>query len=83
MKRLWSLLLVLLLIPCLVVAVSAAEDLGSCGDGLTCSFDTATGTLTISGSGAMKNYLPSAPWYSNRSSVKSVVSSVSSSFSIS
>ena len=64
MKRLWSLLLVLLLIPCLVVAVSAAEDLGSCGDGLTCSFDTATGTLTISGSGPMEDFEEGSdrPW---------------------
>lgn len=73
MKRLWSLILVLLLIPCLVIAVSAAEDLGSCGDGLTCSFDAATGTLTISGSGPMEDFeWRSRPWDDYEDTLKTV-----------
>ena len=56
MKRWWSLLLVLLLIPCLVVAVSAEEATGTCGDNLTWVFEDTTGTLTISGTGDMWDF---------------------------
>ena len=48
---------------------------GTCGDNLTWNL-TGDGVLTISGTGAMSNYTsssPRAPWYSNRSSIKSVV----------
>ena len=47
---------------------------GTCGDDLQWCFDEATGTLTITGSGAMKNWSNSSsvPWYSYRSSIKSV-----------
>ena len=49
---------------------------GTCGDNLTWNL-TGNGVLTISGTGAMSNYTSSspsrAPWYSNRSSIKSVV----------
>ncbi|MBP3941078.1 MAG: leucine-rich repeat domain-containing protein, partial [Christensenellaceae bacterium] len=48
--------------------VDAAAD--ACGDNLTWAFDAATGTLTISGTGAMWDYEPQAsrpyptsPWY--------------------
>ena len=47
---------------------------GTCGDNLTWSLDTETGELLITGTGAMKNYSSqsSVPWYSYRSSIKSV-----------
>ena len=47
-------------------------DNGTCGDGLTwvLSHD---GVLTISGSGAMKNYSYRSAWYSNRTKILSVV----------
>ena len=47
---------------------------GTCGDGLTWVL-TEDGTLTISGSGEMKNYSDSsvAPWYSNRTKILSAV----------
>ena len=47
---------------------------GTCGTNLTWTFDS-EGTLTISGSGAMKNWYSysNAPWYSNRESIKNVV----------
>ena len=47
---------------------------GTCGTGLNWTLDTDTGVLTISGSGAMKNYTSSskAPWYSYKSSITSV-----------
>ena len=48
---------------------------GSCGAGLTWQL-TGTGnnlTLTISGTGAMDDYYSSAPWYSNRTSIRNIV----------
>ena len=47
---------------------------GYCGDNLTYNLDTDSGVLTISGTGEMYDYSSStyAPWYSNRSSVKTV-----------
>ena len=55
---------------------SAAETTpsGTCGDNLTWTLDD-EGTLTISGTGSMYDYSysSSAPWYSYRSSIKSVV----------
>ena len=48
---------------------------GKCGDNLTWSLDTDTGVLTISGTGYMYNwnYYGDVPWFSNRSSIKTVV----------
>ena len=53
----------------------AATESGKCGDNLTWSLDTDTGVLTISGTGDMYNWSSGsyAPWYSKRSSVKTVV----------
>ena len=53
----------------------AATESGKCGDNLTWSLDTDTGVLTISGTGDMYNwdYSDDVPWYSNRSSIKTVV----------
>ncbi len=80
--------LALLAALCLIVAAAAcvihftatpasAADAtsGTCGDNVTWSLDESTGTLTISGTGNMKNYFShgGAPWYSNRSSIKSIV----------
>ncbi|MCD8357797.1 MAG: leucine-rich repeat domain-containing protein [Oscillospiraceae bacterium] len=47
---------------------------GTCGTNLTWTLDTDTGVLTISGTGAMENYLRTdAPWYRRRESVTTVV----------
>ncbi len=48
---------------------------GTCGDSLTWVLDTNTYTLTISGEGAMKDYVAfdSIPWYSYRKDIKTVV----------
>ena len=53
----------------------AATYSGECGSNLTWSLDTDTGVLTISGKGYMYKWSSSskAPWYSKRSSVKTVV----------
>jgi len=47
---------------------------GTCGENLTWTFDTETGVLDITGSGDMTNWTSSSsvPWYSYRSSVKTV-----------
>ncbi len=47
---------------------------GSCGTNVKYTLDTSVGILTISGTGAMKDYsyYSSAPWYSSRSNIKSV-----------
>ena len=45
---------------------------GSCGEHVTYTFDTASGLLTLEGTGAMGNYgysTPSVPWYSYRTSI--------------
>jgi len=57
----------LLLLVCSMTAVWAfAQTSGTCGANLTWNFDSGTGTLTISGTGAMTNYdatkLNSPPW---------------------
>ena len=53
----------------------AAAYSGKCGDNLTWSLDTDTGVLTISGTGDMYDWYNGsyAPWYSNRSSIKTAV----------
>lgn len=52
----------------------AATASGTCGDNLTWTFDESTGELVISGTGDMHDwsYRSSAPWYSYRSSIKTV-----------
>ena len=44
--------------------VKAEDASGSCGNGITYTFKAATGTLTISGNGAMADYkyYNHAPW---------------------
>ena len=56
------------------LSLSAETYSGTCGDNLTWTLDTESGILTISGTGAMTNYTSSdnVPWYSYRSSIKTV-----------
>ena len=79
-RRILSVLLVLTMVvgmvPLLPLQVEAAEATsGTCGDNLTWNLDE-NGTLTISGSGKMKDYsrydYGRAPWYSQRDSIKNV-----------
>lgn len=68
-SRLMALLLaILLLLPC-IPTVYADGERGSCGDNLT--WNLRAGTLTISGSGAMADYVEStmSPWYSLREEI--------------
>jgi len=68
----------LLFLICILSAlnINATVYSGSCGTNVRYSLDTSTGVLKITGTGAMTNYSPSsssfAPWYSNRSYVKTV-----------
>ena len=79
-RRILSVLLVLTMVvgmvPLLPLQVEAAEATsGTCGDNLTWNLDE-NGTLTISGSGKMKDYVQynygHAPWYSQKDSIKNV-----------
>lgn len=58
------------------VLVSAGEGeaptSGTCGENLTWELDLETGTLTISGTGEMTDYLSNSPWRSN-ADIKSIV----------
>ena len=75
-KRILSMLLALVMLATLLplglidTAEAAATHSGTCGDNVTWTLD-ASGTLTISGKGAMADYyIFSVPWYDTRSQVK-------------
>ena len=56
------------------ITSSAAEASGTCGNNLIWYFDESTGTLTISGTGAMTNYSSSIrPWDDYEDNIKKVV----------
>ena len=78
-KRILSVLLALVMVATLLpvglidTAEAAATHSGTCGDNVTWTLD-ASGTLTISGKGAMADYyIFSVPWYDTRSQVKTVI----------
>ena len=75
-KRLLSFVLAVLMIASLLPATALAADIvdsGTCGAEVTWTLDS-DGVLTISGTGAMKEYDPyKAPWYGSSSRVKSAV----------
>jgi len=57
-----------------VVTVTTPVASGSCGENVTWSFDTATGTLTISGTGVMADYGATVrPWNDYRKQIASIV----------
>ena len=68
-KRLISLALATILalscLPQFTLPASAAETSGKCGRSATWSFNTSTGTLTISGTGAVKtgDLMMGKQWY--------------------
>lgn len=50
-----------------------ADASGSCGSGVNWTFTSSTGTLTISGTGAMNDYeVYNAPWYAYRADIYTV-----------
>ena len=65
---------VALLLPAVSIAARAADTAGACGDNLTWTFDEATGTLTIEGTGPMWDRdVEDVPWFSYQSSIKCVI----------
>ena len=57
----------------LTIKAEAATYSGTCGDNLTWNLNTSTGVLAIGGTGNMSDWSSaSIPWYSYRSSIKSV-----------
>ncbi len=75
-KALSALLAVILLLSAVPIMASAVDTLastGKCGDNVTWSFNSSTGTLTISGTGDMANYAAvESPFYDNNL-IKSIV----------
>ena len=76
MKRhITRLLFAALLLLALCIGASAAGTSGKCGPSAYWSFDSSTGTLTISGSGAMEDYEygNEFPWMDYRNSIQTIV----------
>ena len=66
--------LLLLLVMILLPMVASADKSGTCGENLTWELVESTGTLTISGSGAMTDYTSgSSPWNEIRENIKKLV----------
>lgn len=74
-KQITRLLFVALLLLALCIGASAAGTSGKCGPSAYWSFDSSTGTLTISGSGAMEDYEygNEFPWMDYRDSIQTIV----------
>ena len=76
-KMIWAKVLMTLL-AVLTSVGGWADSSGSCGSGVTWSYDNGTKTLTISGTGAMDSYYKNGtavnmPWYDYRSNITTVV----------
>ena len=71
MKKLFTLIVAI----CATTLAWAKDASGSCGENVTYSFVSSTGTLTISGTGDMYSYSDESdrPWHNYRSSIKKVV----------
>ena len=67
--------LLLLILTLFSFSAIHADDNGSCGDNLTWKFTSSDGTLTISGTGNMTNFVDNryVPWGSLRNEIKKVV----------
>ena len=73
-KHITRLLFAALLLLALCIGASAAGTNGKCGPSAYWSFDSSTGTLTISGSGAMNDYeYGDYPWMDYRNSIQTIV----------
>ena len=72
MKKKLSLLFLICILSALNINAEVYE--GSCGTNVRYSLDTSTGLLSITGTGAMKDYSSYlyVPWYSNTSYIKTV-----------
>jgi hypothetical protein len=74
MKKAISIILALVVFAATLPSVSFAATSGTCGTNVTWTLDY-DGTLTISGTGDMRDYVDSSyvPWCSKLSSIKNVV----------
>ena len=75
MKKLLSILLAVLMVISIVpLSASAGTDTGKCGTNLAWSFDTITGVLDITGSGAMSDWTSptNVPWEDYTQYIKTV-----------
>ena len=61
----------------LLPLMANADESGTCGDNLAWTYSEATQTLTISGSGSMKNYENNSqnrvPWYNSSKNIKTII----------
>ena len=74
-RKLWIIPVLAALLAALFCGAAIAEQSGACGDNVTYSFDSAAGTLTVSGTGPMTDYTLSAPapWVDERALIQTVV----------
>lgn len=74
-KQITRLLCAAILLLALCIGASAAGTSGKCGPSAYWSFNSSTGTLTISGSGAMEDYEygNEFPWMDYRDSIQTIV----------
>ena len=72
-SMIFAVVIMVQMLSVLMLPAQAATS-GTCGSSLTWSLDSATGTLTISGSGNMTDYASwtKVPWYKNSSSIKNL-----------
>ena len=77
-----ALIMVVSIIPMSTITASATETSGTCGENVNWEFDSETGTLTISGTGAMTDFVVKAsswphqnnrPWEDYKNSISSVI----------
>ena len=73
-KILSIILAILMVISIIPITASAATYSGTCGDNLTWEYDSATYTLTISGTGTMYDYPHNKrPWESYEDNIKVII----------
>ena len=73
-RKLWMILALAALLCALCCASAAADSSGTCGTNVTWSYNSSSGKLTISGTGAMDGYsnATNIPWYSFKDDIRSV-----------
>lgn len=71
-RKFLSIILVLSMLCAFMPVIATAATSGTCGDNVTWTLDD-NGTLTISGTGDMKDYFSSSSPFYNNSNIKSVI----------